>query len=183
MSFYNPSDWIANLADPQFGMQISAIIIIFFAFLVRKFLSKKPSCLKGAAFFAEMLTAVGIIGLVTLAGRARLDYLVFDSWVAEAQARSDFNKLNKEFIITACNGGNFKSPSVINLKHMNACDFAKRIDANTERNFDLQDLKINIESISGDHLEYNFSTNYIAKIDTLISTTKKKIASIWTNSR
>lgn len=167
MSLFNPDDYVAMLAAPEVGLPVAALTI---ATLSASFFPKIKadwiggSKLKGVSFVAELLTAIGIVGLITFVGRARLDHLDFEAAVSQANARSALAEKNQRFLAESCSAFPDRSPTILNSKHESACNFAASFDREMSPDRYWSGFQADLLEFEGTNLSTDSSKALIARI-------------------
>jgi amino acid transporter len=167
MSFFNPEDKIALLATPEVGLTIAALFIaflsLFFYWRIKRSWIKGDN-LRSWAFWAELLTAVGIVGLITFVGRARLDHLDFQAAVSQARERNALVELNKKFLDESCNYFGDRAPKLLNGKHEDACSFSAQFDKQMNPNVYWKGFRSDLKELAGTKLSNEDAKTLIKQV-------------------
>ncbi|QJR29185.1 hypothetical protein [Limnobacter profundi] len=130
MTLFNPNDFIALLSSPLKGFLFIFLVITVISICIYRPVRQlwlNGNNLKGFIFIAEILTAVGLVGLLTFAGRTRLDYLDHEATISLAKAETAFTTANKELLMPICDNFKDRSPTLINASHEFVCAVAREI--------------------------------------------------------
>lgn len=149
------SDYVASLAEPQYALLVAAIVVIGMTTVFYLSLSKArhsgnriPS--RKYSILAEFCGILGLIGLLTFAGRAKLDSNEYSKSVDAAKSLSEMHVSLYKALKNLCQPVDYKasSPTLPNGYLVDMCVFVEEYDSKRDTRRFWPDLRRAVQKLA-----------------------------------
>jgi len=148
----NSFDFVEQLAEPV-GATLTALLLVALFALVSYFIVSRVKAKTGkttsVALIAEILTAVGLLGLATFVGRAKLESAEHASAVTLLRANDNLDPLVHNFTSHECQSVMPRTPTKANAAKVSACLFAQKYEVDRNQNLYWSGFESDLANMSG----------------------------------